>query len=108
MKSVQNSGSKGKVSWEFHNTLHFGGSQFFFKTSTLKAIGRLIVENTVLFQISVESPAMKYQCRAKQGLPITYIYFFKNFPRAAILDYITSYGCPIGALPNNSGNHIKS
>ena len=40
-----------------------------------KAIGRLIVGNNVLFQISVESQAMKYQCRAKQCLPIAYICF---------------------------------
>ena len=45
------------------------------ETSTLKANGRLIVGNTVLFQISVESPAMSVQCQAKQGLPITYFYF---------------------------------
>ena len=34
------------------------------ETSTLKASGRLIVGNTVLFQISVKSPAMRYQCQA--------------------------------------------
>ena len=45
------------------------------ETSTLKANGYLIVENTVLFQISVESSAMRYQCQAKQGLPVTYFYF---------------------------------
>ena len=32
------------------------------ETSTLKANGRLMVGNTVLFQISVESPAIRYQC----------------------------------------------
>ena len=45
------------------------------ETSTLKAKGHLIIGNTVLFQISVESPVMRYQCQAKQGLPITYFYF---------------------------------
>ena len=43
------------------------------ETSILTANERLIVGNTVLLQISVESPAMKYQGQAKQGLPITYI-----------------------------------
>lgn len=32
-------------------------------TSTLKAKGRLIVGGTVLFQISAESPAIRYQCQ---------------------------------------------
>ena len=45
------------------------------ETSTLKANGRLIEGNTVLFQISVESSAIKYKCQAKQGLPITYVCF---------------------------------
>ena len=45
------------------------------ETSTLKENWRLIVGNTVLFQISVESPAMRHQGQAKQGLPITYICF---------------------------------
>ena len=45
------------------------------ETSTLKASRRLIVGNTVLFQISVESPATRNHCQAKQGLPITYICF---------------------------------
>ena len=56
------------------------------ETSTLKANERLIVGNTAYFsQISVESPAMRYQqCQAKQ-----------NLPRVAILDYMTSYGCLI-------------
>ena len=55
------------------------------ETSTLKANGRLIVGNTAYFsQISVESPAMRYQCQAKQ-----------NLPRVVILDYMTSYRCLI-------------
>ena len=37
-----------------------------------------MVGNTVLFHISVESPAMRYQCKAKQGLPITCFAF--KFP----------------------------
>ena len=45
------------------------------ETSTLKTNAHLIVGNTVLFQISVEIPAMRYQCQAKQGFPITYICF---------------------------------
>ena len=44
-------------------------------TSTHKANGRLIVENMVLFQMSVASPAMRHQCQEKQGLPITSICF---------------------------------
>ena len=45
------------------------------ETSTFEAKVSLIVGNTILFQISVESPVMKYQFQAKQGLPITYICF---------------------------------
>ena len=49
------------------------------ETSTLKANRHLIVGNTDLFQISVESPVMRYQCQEKQGFPITYNFAFK-FP----------------------------
>ena len=36
------------------------------ETSTFEAKVSLIVGNTILFQISVESPVMKYQFQAKQ------------------------------------------
>ena len=45
------------------------------ETSTLKANGHLTVGLLVLFQISAKSLAMRNQCQAKQGLPITYICF---------------------------------
>ena len=54
---------------------YIGETHVLKETSTLKANGRLIVENTALIQISVESPAIRYQCQAKQGLAITYICF---------------------------------
>ena len=59
----------------------------------LNVTGRLIVGNTVLFQISVESPAMRYQGQAKQGFAY-HLHLFLNFPRAAILDYMTIFCFP--------------
>ena len=62
------------------------------ESSTLKANGRLIVGNTVLFQISVASD--EESVSGKIGFAY-HLYLLVNFPRAAILDYMTSYGCPI-------------
>ena len=61
------------------------------ESSTLKANGRLIVGNTVLFQISVASDEESVSGK----ILAYYLYLLLNFPRAAILDYMTSYGCPI-------------
>ena len=80
------------------------------ETSILKANERLIVGNTVLFQTSVESPAMRYQCRHNR-VCLSPIFAFK-FPahRHLGLHDVTSQllHTKDALLPNNSGNHMTS
>ena len=61
------------------------------ETSTLKANGRLIVGNTALFQISVESLAMRYQCRQNRVClsPIFALIFAAR--RHLVLHDVTKY-----------------
>ena len=54
------------------------------ESSTLKANGRLIVGNTVLFQISVASDEESVSGK----ILAYYLYLLLNFPRSAILDYM--------------------
>ena len=66
------------------------------ETSTLKANGRLTVGNTVLFQISVESPAMRYHYQEKLDLPITYIELYRAMLKQKILPVSPLIQCEAG------------
>ena len=78
---------------------------FLKETSSLKAKEHLIEENAVIIQILVQSQAVSVS--DKTGFAY-HLYLLSNFPRAAILDYMTSYGCQYAMLPHNSGNHMTS
>ena len=83
------------------------------ETSTLKANGCLIVGNTVLFQISVKSPAIRrYQCQAKHGLAITYIWFWISRVPPSWITWrhmvAQFFHTKHAMLLNNSGNHMTS